>query len=253
MRVLMTPTKLRSPVSKIPQPLREIFLWTPLAVLAGILAGSASALLLVSLDLATHLREAHPWLIALLPVAGLAVGCMYHYWGKAVEGGNNLILEEIHAEVDRPRATIPFRMTPFILIGTFLTHLFGGSAGREGTALQTGASLADQVGKVFQLNPTQRRILLMAGISAGFASVFGTPLAGFVFGLEVLSIGSVTYEAILPCRRRRVYRRSDLPCVACSSHRLHGRRHSVDVSSEASLRGSGRSRFWAGGDAFSAG
>ena len=181
------------------KPVQEFPVWIPLASVAGVLGGSASALLLVSLEWATKTREAHRWLIALLPVAGLAVGCMYHFFGRAVEAGNNLILEEIHAEVEAPRATIPFRMTPFILIGTFLTHLFGGSAGREGTAIQTGASLADQVGKPLGLSPRQRRILLMAGISAGFASVFGTPLAGFVFGLEVLSIGSVTYEAILPC------------------------------------------------------
>jgi H+/Cl- antiporter ClcA len=173
--------------------------WLPVAAAVGILAGSASALLLVSLTKATEIRETHIWLVALLPLAGLAVGALYWYTGRSVEAGNNLILEEIHAEVDNPEAVIPFRMTPLILLGTFVTHLFGGSAGREGTAIQTGASLADQLCRPLGMNGEQRRIVLMMGISAGFASVFGTPLAGTVFGLEVLALGALSYEAIVPC------------------------------------------------------
>jgi H+/Cl- antiporter ClcA len=174
---------------------RFLWRWVPLAVLAGLMGGTASAVLLVSLDWATRTREAHRWIIALLPLAGLAVGCMYRYLGTAVEAGNNLILDEVHD----PQRTIPIRMTPLILIGTAMTHLFGGSAGREGTAIQTGASLADQLGRPFGLDNVERRVLLMCGISAGFASVFGTPLAGAVFGMEVLAIGAVAYDAIVPC------------------------------------------------------
>ncbi len=169
--------------------------WVVISVAAGLLAGTASAVLLASLEYATVTREAHQWLIALLPVAGFGVGLLYKYFGKSVEAGNNLLIDEIHD----PKAVIPFRMTPLVLLGTFLSHLFGGSAGREGTALQTGASLADQLTRPLGLDPHDRRVLLMSGISGGFASVFGTPLAGAVFGLEVLSIGRLRYDAILPC------------------------------------------------------
>ncbi len=191
----MSATRSRSTAAEFLQLLRYLLRWIPVSVLAGVMGGSASALLLVSLVWATDLRESHRWLIALLPLAGLFVGCLYRYYGTAVEAGNNLILDEIHD----PRRTIPLRMTPLILAGTIVTHLFGGSAGREGTAIQTGASLADQLARPFGMGPRERRILLMAGISAGFASVFGTPLAGAIFGMEVLAIGAVSYDAIVPC------------------------------------------------------
>ncbi len=112
----------------------------PVCALVGTMAGPASALLLFSLEYAIQVRERHVWLILLLAPAGWVVGLLYKYFGGSVEAGNKLILEETHD----PRSTIPARMPPLILIGTFVTHLFGGSAGREGTAIQTGASLADQ-------------------------------------------------------------------------------------------------------------
>lgn len=173
----------------------DLLRWLVIASVAGVLAGSASALLLASLEWATAVRESNKWIIALLPLAGLFVGCLYKYLGTSVEAGNNLILDEIHD----PRAVLPLRMTPLILLGTAITHLFGGSAGREGTAIQTGASLADQLTRPFGLNARDRRILLMAGISGGFGSVFGTPLSGAIFGLEVLAIGRVGYDGIFPC------------------------------------------------------
>jgi H+/Cl- antiporter ClcA len=202
----------RNSILPFVQTFRQASRWLILAIAAGILAGTASAALIVALNWATATRESHHWLIALLPLAGLLSGLLYHYFGKAVEAGNNLILDEIHADLkDLPRATIQARMTPLILFTTILTHLFGGSAGREGTALQTGASLTDQITWISRssafsrisprlaLSDIDRRILLMAGVAAGFGSVFGTPLAGAVFGIEVITIGALSYEAIFPC------------------------------------------------------
>ncbi|AKD03871.1 voltage-gated chloride channel family protein [Pontibacter korlensis] len=168
--------------------------WLLICTFLGILVGSASAFFLYSLEWATSWRESHVWVIALLPLGGLIIGLFYHLWGDSVVKGNNLLLEELH----RPKDIIPFRMAPLVLFGTILTHLFGGSAGREGTAVQVGGAIADRVTKLLRLNPDDRRVLLTAGISAGFASVFGTPLAGAIFALEVLILGRIRFDAIIP-------------------------------------------------------
>ncbi len=169
--------------------------WLVLALLVAVLAGSASAVFLIALDWATRTREAQRWLIALLPLAGFVIGWVYLRHGKGAEKGNNLLIDEIHD----PRQTLPLRMAPLVLVSTVASHLFGASVGREGTAVQMGGALADQLTRLFRLTSVDRRILLMAGISAGFASVFGTPLAGAVFGLEVLMLGRIRYDALLPC------------------------------------------------------
>ena len=169
--------------------------WLLLAVVIAALVGSASALFLFSLDWATATRLQHHWLILLLPFAGFAVGWIYLHLGRSVEAGNNLILEEVHS----PANTIPLRMAPLVFIGTVVSHLFGASVGREGTAVQMGASIADRFTPLLGLDNDARRMVLMAGVSAGFSSVFGTPLAGAIFGLEVMAIGRMHYTAIFPC------------------------------------------------------
>ncbi len=164
-------------------------------MLVGVIAGGLSAFFLATLNLVTAFRVNHEWLIWLLPVAGFCVGLIYHLYGRSVEAGNNLILDEIH----EPNAPIQLRMIPLILLGTWVTHLFGGSAGREGTAVQMGASAADQLAKHFKLSPDERVTILMAGMSAGFGSVFGVPFAGAIFGIEVLSIGAIRFRRVFEC------------------------------------------------------
>jgi H+/Cl- antiporter ClcA len=174
---------------------RMLLKWGLLGAGVGILSGTASAIFLISLAWATQFRIAHPALLFLLPVGGLIVGWIYYRFAGTASQGNNLVIEEVHLN----RSRIPLRMAPLVLFGTVMTHLFGGSAGREGTAIQMGASLADSFRGLFGLMLDQRRLMIMAGISGGFASVFGTPVAGLVFGMEVQSVGRIRYEGLVPC------------------------------------------------------
>lgn len=169
--------------------------WLLLSVVIGTLVGVACAALLASLNWVTQYRESHKTIIWLLPLAGLLVGLLYHYFGQSVAKGNNQLLEELH----NPKQIIPFKMAPFIFIGTVVSHLFGASVGREGTAVQIGGAIADQFSGWLKLNKQDRNIIILMGISSGFAGLFGTPLAGAVFALEVLLIGKVKYTAIVPC------------------------------------------------------
>lgn len=170
--------------------------WLLIAVPVSIAIGSSVALFLVLLDLVTTVRWNHPWLLYLLPPAGIFIWWLYHRFGKNSAAGNNLIIDEIH----EPGAGVPLRMTPLVLFTTLLTHLFGGSAGREGTAVQMGGSLAYKAGFWLKLDAENMRVLLMMGIAGGFGAVFGTPVAGTVFALEVLAIGKMrNWKALIPC------------------------------------------------------
>ena len=165
--------------------------WIFICVLTGIFSGSASAFFLVALEWVTQFREHNNWIIWLLPIGGLYIGWLYHQYGKTVVKGNNLLLEEY----ENPQKTIPFKMAPMVLLSTLITHLFGGSAGREGTAVQMGGAIADQFSGIFKLDNSDRKTLIILGISAGFASVFGTPLAGAIFALEVLYFSKISLKS----------------------------------------------------------
>lgn len=168
--------------------------WAVLGALVGVACGVASALFLHLLERATDYRNHHEWLVYTLPLSGLLIGLIYDRWGKPIKGGNSLIIDTIHED----RGQIPLRMAPMVLVGTVLTHLFGGSAGREGTAVQMGGSLADEIAHRLKVQKHVRRQMLAAGIAGGFGSVFGTPIAGAVFGLEVVVVGRMEYDALLP-------------------------------------------------------
>jgi len=174
---------------------RYVLRWLLLTAPVGVASGTVVALFLWSLAKATAFRWGHPWLLGLLPLAGVGIVAAYHHLGKNSDGGNNLILEQIH----EPGGGVPLRMAPLVLLGTVATHLFGGSAGREGTAVQIGGSIAQGFAQIFRLQPQDVSILLTAGVAAGFGAVFGTPLTGAVFALEVLALGRMRYDALIPC------------------------------------------------------
>lgn len=202
--------------------------WILLIVPMAMGVGSACAFFLWSLDWATQMRFDYPWLLFLLPVAGVALGFLYHGIGKSAEGGNNLILDQIH----EPGGGVPRRMAPLILISTVITHLFGGSAGREGTAVQMGGSIASGFARAFRLPSSEMRILLMTGIAAGFGAVFGTPIAGAVFALEVLSVGRIQYEALFFCLLSAIA--ADWTCHAWGIGHTH---YHIDFSSSIASAG----------------
>jgi len=214
-----------APMTRLPAQLLAALKWLAILAPLAVAVGSASAFFLWALDAVTLVRFAHPRLLFLLPVAGLGVGMLYHFYGKSANGGNNLLIDEIH----QPGAGVPRRMAPLILIGTLVTHLFGGSAGREGTALQMGGSIAATFARLLKLEAAHVRILLMAGVAAGFGSIFGTPVAGAVFALEVLIVGRVQYDALIPCFFAAVL--ADWTCRAWGIGHTH---YSVDVPAAAS-------------------
>lgn len=174
--------------------LLSIVEWLLLSMIIALFVGSACAFFLISLEYATEFRNKNEWLIYFLPLAGIVLGYVFYKWGKDIGPGNNLVISNIH----KPKKIIPFRLAPFILGGTIFTHLFGGSAGREGTAIQMSAAISDQLTRIFKLSKYNRQVVLISGMSAGFGAVFGTPLAGAIFGLEVYHMGKIKYNAIFP-------------------------------------------------------
>ncbi|PRD56146.1 chloride channel protein [Sphingobacterium gobiense] len=157
------------------------------------LVGSLSAVFLYALNHVTLFRETHLWIILLLPFAGICIVWWYRQYGGNAQKGNNLLLEEYYYPTEQG---VPWKMAPMVIFTTLITHLFGGSAGREGTAVQYGGTIAAQFGKFVPLGKQDKRILLLCGIAAGFASLFGTPLAGAIFALEMVQLGKIRWRGV---------------------------------------------------------
>jgi len=204
---------------------RHLLKWTILVIPVAFCAGSVVALFLWLLDKVTVLRWQHDWLLYGLPLAGVLIYFVYKKLGKNSDAGNNLIMDEIH----EPGGGVPARMAPLVLLTTLITHLFGGAAGREGTAVQIGGSLAAFMARNLKLTASDTRILLMAGIAAGFGAVFGTPITGAVFALEVLAIGTIRYDALVPCLVASIL--ADITCTAWGIQHTHYHISSIETAS----------------------
>ncbi len=168
--------------------------WFLIAVFVGVVVGIFSTIFAYFLAQATEIRTQNPYLIAFLPLGGIIIVFMYSCSKFKNDKGTNQIISTVHA-----RSEVPFKMAPLIFVATVLTHLFGGSAGREGAALQFGGSLGNQLGRCLKFDKEEKRVLVMCGMSAAFAAIFGTPIAAAVFAIEVVSVGVMYYAALIPC------------------------------------------------------
>lgn len=173
--------------------LKGIVSWLIISILVSLLVGSVSAFFLIALELVTLEREHNFLWVTLLPLGGLLIGLSYFFLSRGVEGGNNRLI----TEMDRPRMYLHWKMAPLVLFGTIATHLFGGSAGREGTAVQMGGAIADQMQLVFKWTRFHRKRLLRMGVAAGFGAIFGTPLAGAIFAFEFARDRKYSFATIL--------------------------------------------------------
>ncbi len=168
--------------------------WILLAGITGFVVGGVGILFVKGLGLANGFRANHPQIILGLPIAGLLIVFLYRICKNENDKGTNLVIATLHSE-----SQVPFRMAPLIFVSTIITHLFGGSAGREGAALQLGGSIGNQLGRWFRLDDDDTKLIVMCGMSAAFSAIFGTPLAAVIFAMEVSSIGIMQYGAFLPC------------------------------------------------------
>ena len=168
--------------------------WVIFAILSGLIVGGIGTLFYFGMYLVTLTRTKNPWLIFLMPVSGLVIVGCYRLLHDEKDTGTNLVLSAIHSDEE-----LPLRMAPLIFLSTLITHLFGGSAGREGAALQLGGSIGNGLGKLFCFDDKDKHIMIMCGMSAAFSALFGTPMAAAVFSMEVVSVGVMYYAALVPC------------------------------------------------------
>ena len=168
--------------------------WVIFAILVGTVVGLCGSAFYFGMSYVTSLRTAHSWLIFLLPVGGLVIVGLYHLFHDEKDTGTNLVISAIHSGDE-----LPFRMAPLIFVSTRITHLFGGSAGREGAALQMGGSIGNALGRLFRFDEKDKHVMIMCGMSAAFSALFGTPMAAAIFPMEMVSVGVMYYIALVPC------------------------------------------------------
>ncbi len=173
---------------------RALLKWLILGTVIGLIVGFIGSAFGHTLAFVNDLRGGQPWLVLTLPMGGLVIVFLYRFFRNTDDRGTNTILSAVHSS-----AEVPAQMAPLIFVSTTITHLCGGSAGREGAALQLGGSISDQLGRLLKLDQSSRRILVMFGMSAGFSALFGTPLAAAIFALEVASVGLLQISALVPC------------------------------------------------------
>ena len=180
-------------LGEIKQTSHNFIKWFFLAVITGGIIGVISSAFGHALSIATSIRKDMPWLLFALPLSGLLIIFLYKKFGKD-DGGTNQVFSTVRA-----RDEVPATAAPLIFVSTVLTHLTGGSAGREGAAIQLGGSIANQLGRWFKMDEEDTHVIVMCGMSAAFAALFGTPMAAAVFSLEVISVGVMYYTALMPC------------------------------------------------------
>lgn len=167
--------------------------WIMLAFLTGFVVGGVSSAFSFVLTKVTVFREGHLWVFLFLPVAGVIIVFLYKMIGKD-DGGTNQVFSTVRSQDE-----VPFRSAPLIFVSTAITHLAGGSAGREGAAIQLGGSIGNQLGRWLKMDEEDIHVMVMCGMSAAFAAMFGTPMAAAIFAMEVVSVGVMYYTALMPC------------------------------------------------------
>ena len=185
--------RLKERVAHIGQYAVTLLKWMVLGGVIGLVGGIIGSLFHIGVDTATQMRLAHPWVLYLMPVGGLAIVGLYRLTKTEGKGTNDIIASVHFGE------QVPGLLVPVIFVSTVITHLCGGSAGREGAALQIGGGIGYQAGLLLRLGEKDLPLATLCGMSGVFAALFGTPLTATVFALEVISVGVLYYAGLVPC------------------------------------------------------
>ena len=190
----LTSAYIRHKVDHNSRRLGTVIKWIVFSIVSGIIVGLVGTAFYFAMDWVTATRLAHPKIIYLLPLGGMTIVGLYKLLHDEKDTGTNLVLSAISAG-----ESVPLRMAPLIFASTLITHLFGGSAGREGAALQLGGSLGNTLGRLFRFDQKDQHVMIMCGMSAAFSALFGTPMAAAIFSMEVVTVGIMHYSALVPC------------------------------------------------------